>query len=550
MFPEPACPQSMVSVTILHKSGVGTVTEGSSMEHSSGDGTYGGLTRETRGYVAVLAVLGALAYLIDLWANESSLLRSGPSGLLWSVYLVCSGTGLLLSILLLVVALRKRVWVPRLIRTALAVQVLVCLSISLEAAWRCSELDRHLPEVTWVSVIIVMVPLLVPAPPRTTFIVSIICASTVPIGMLIVHARGDPAPLGQGRHVTMLLAPVMAASVAMFGAFRLRGARPRYGNYRTLELVGKGGRGEVWRAKHRFVEKYAAIKLVRPDLLAGVPVSRRRSMYDQLFQEANLVSQLGCPQTVNLYDFGVTDEGTLYFVMEYLDGLTLEKLVDEHGPQPPARVKEILYELMEPLAEAHGRAWTSDGGAPRRGVIHRDLKPSNVFILNEGNALDRIRVVDWGIALLDGPVEARGTPGFMPPEQIDGGHVDPRTDIYALGCTLYWLLTGRYVFPGNAQEMLDAHRGEGAPVPPSRRLEEDPPVRHRDLPWTIPPCLDDLVLTCLEKDPARRPSCVDAVRRLLDDCDVGPWREEEARRWWEEHDPRRLGLPLPDADDS
>jgi serine/threonine-protein kinase len=242
------------------------------------------------------------------------------------------------------------------------------------------------------------------------------------------------------------------------------------------------------------------------------------------------------PHTINVYDFGVADDGTFYYVMELLDGLDLETFGRRFGPMPAARVIHILRQACHSLAEAH-----------EAGLIHRDIKPANLFICRYGREVDYVKVLDFGLvkasphaepaeAVLTTEQVVAGTPAFMSPEQILGNRpVDARSDLYSLGCVGFWLLTGDLVFQGETlMQTMSMHAEKPAP-PPSERSELE-----------IPAELDRVILMCLEKDPDGRPSTADELARLLGTCPVrDPWGEERARRWWETHRPAGAASPSP-----
>jgi serine/threonine-protein kinase len=288
--------------------------------------------------------------------------------------------------------------------------------------------------------------------------------------------------------------------------------------------------GEVWRAEHRLLARPAAIKLIRPEMLGEASAERRRAMLARFEREAQATAAMRCPHTVELYDFGVADDGAFYYVMELLDGLDAETLVEQYGPLPAERVVYLWRQVCHSLGEAH-----------QLGLVHRDVKPANVFVCCYGRELDWVKVLDFGLVktererspdvrlTADGAVG--GTPAFMAPEQVLGDRpIDGRTDLYAAGCVAYWLLTGTLVFQGrSAVETMMMHV-QAEPVPPSRRSE-----------LAIPDALERAVLACLEKDPGRRPASADALDALLGAVSLdAPWTASRARAWWRLHCPERL----------
>jgi eukaryotic-like serine/threonine-protein kinase len=295
------------------------------------------------------------------------------------------------------------------------------------------------------------------------------------------------------------------------------------GSYRLVELIGRGGMGEVWRATHRMLARPAAIKLIKPEILgapggpeAGVVVERFR-------REAEAASGLQSPHTIRLYDFGETRAGTFYFVMELLDGLDLETLVRRFGPVPAARVVEILRQTCHSLGEAHDR-----------GLVHRDVKPANIYLCRMGREYDFMKVLDFGLVKYDEDQNildtiktnaemTTGTPAYMAPEMANGETIDRRADIYALGCVAYWLLTGQMVFEADSPLRMLIQHIQATPVPPSIRSGRP-----------VPRALEDLILRCLAKSPADRPATVDELVAALDEITLDQaWTQADAREWWE-----------------
>jgi serine/threonine-protein kinase len=233
-----------------------------------------------------------------------------------------------------------------------------------------------------------------------------------------------------------------------------------------------------------------------------------------------------------VYDFGVTDDGTFYYVMELLDGLDFDSLVNRFGPVAPARAVYLLRQACESLADAHDH-----------GLIHRDVKPANIFTCHIGRQFDFVKILDFGLVKVwqgDQPVEgaipgitrlrdAAGTPAYLAPEVARGRpEVDERTDIYSLGCVGYWLLSGQQVFQGANASDIVAQQLREPPKPLSKRCEQE-----------IPESLESVIMRCLEKDPSARPASMVELSDLLAACDLGTgWTVEDARAWWEKHLPK------------
>jgi eukaryotic-like serine/threonine-protein kinase len=311
------------------------------------------------------------------------------------------------------------------------------------------------------------------------------------------------------------------ASHVIFGLRRQVREAWQLGQYTLLEKIGAGGMGEVYRASHAMLRRPTAVKLLLP--------SRNTAEHLRRFErEVQLTSSLTHPNTVAVFDYGRTVDGIFYYAMEYLDGVNLEDLVRRCGAQPPGRICHILRQVAGSLAEAHGV-----------GLIHRDIKPGNVILVPErGGARDVAKVVDFGLVReleRDAGVSAdggfAGTPLYLAPEAItDPDRVDARSDLYSLGCVGYFLLTGRPVFEGGTVLDVISRHLHVEPVPPAERIGQP-----------VPESLSALVLSCLEKEPARRPVSALACIAALDAADdVPPWTDEQARDWWSTEGARLL----------
>jgi DNA-binding NtrC family response regulator len=290
------------------------------------------------------------------------------------------------------------------------------------------------------------------------------------------------------------------------------------GHYRLVERLGLGGMGEVWRARHQLLARPCAVKLIRPDLLGE---SNRDAATERFRLEAQSIARLSSPNTVRLYDFGVSETGSFYFVMELLDGMDLSFLVARYGPLPAERVAWVLRQACRSLGEAH-----------EAGLLHRDIKPHNLFLCRLGLDFDVVKLLDFGLVKslrgdnpnLTAEGSVAGTPAYMPPERILNAVVDERSDIYALGCAAYWMLTGQTVFKGESTAMLIDHV-KTKPVPPSKAADVAIPAR-----------LEQIVLSCLEKAPEKRPqSALDLWGQLGEVTFENPWNLERAESWWREN---------------
>jgi serine/threonine-protein kinase len=238
---------------------------------------------------------------------------------------------------------------------------------------------------------------------------------------------------------------------------------------------------------------------------------------------------MGSVHTVDVYDYGLTNEGAFFYVMELLDGVSLDTLVKRFGSLPADRAVHLLIQVCHSLSEAHAR-----------GLIHRDIKPANIFVCRLGPDYDFAKVLDFGLvkqSVGEQSIEltadgiTAGTPAFMAPEMALGkARVDGRADIYALGCVAYWLVTGRYVFEGSTPVATILEHVRSEPIPPSRRAEVE-----------IPEALEDVIMSCLSKDPADRPQSAEVLGAVLEATSIAQsWTTDRARRWWDLHQPESL----------
>ena len=370
----------------------------------------------------------------------------------------------------------------------------------------------------------------IPNRPGRTFATALAAATTWPLAYVINASLigFPPVPVGQ-----LIIWPFFNYLLAVLAYLVARRIYPmtvaaetalELGSYRLVSRIGEGGMGEVWRASHQMLARAAAIKIVRPQMISGS--ARQADVSVRRFKrEANVIASLQSPHTVYLYDFGVTQDGRFYYVMELLDGISLQTLVSTFGPQPVGRVLAIMRHACRSLAEAH-----------QYGLVHRDLKPSNMMLCKVALRYDFVKVLDFGLAkCVRGEDESRitmdgmttGTPGYIAPEVALGEpNIDGRADVYALGCVAYFLLTGSLVFEDpNPMSMALKH----VQTPP------DPPSQRTELP--IPPDLEAIVMRCLAKLPADRPSSAGELNQLLTACVTPIWTEAEAQAWWEKHLP-------------
>ena len=402
------------------------------------------------------------------------------------------------------------------------------------------------------TVTVMVRAILMPSRPgRTLLLSALVFAPTI----VVCLARHHPtaflpgfSPGYQKLHMTLntvlwsVLGTTLATIVSrvLYGLRRQVAEASELGQYLLEEKIGGGGMGEVWRARHRLLIRPAAIKLIRRRALDAMPEDPEL-LVRRFEREARATAALTSPHTVQLYDFGVAEDGRLYYVMELLDGFDLDTLVRQHGPLPAERVVHLLRQACSALEDAHAN-----------GLVHRDIKPANVVVSQAGTTFDFVKVLDFGLVKLDGARVAdekaidlsgedswSGTPGYMAPEVVLGAaETDHRVDLYALGCVAYWLLTGKMVFEGESAIQVMMQHAQAEPKRPSQRVDRP-----------IPAALEDLVMQCLEKDPARRPAGAQVVSDRLEAVPLASvWTAERAEQWWATHRPRaRDARPVADV---
>ncbi len=471
--------------------------------------------------VGSASLLGLLA-LLWLAARRDAFLASAvvPAAT------ACLVPALVLNVAMWLLARAKR-WRPRAILHVSSIYiVLFALSISAlrhTLPWSASELLR-----SWspVAVLLVVYGALVPSRPSTILYTSLIAAATDPLALFLAQAH----PVRPELHYFGLLAlsPLAGAGLAYLSSRLLYGltehiSRAReVGSYRLEGRLGVGGMGEVWKAKHQMLARPAAIKLIRPAVLASHGPDEAKRLLKLFEREAQVTARLTSPHTIQLYDYGVTVDGTFYYVMELLAGYDLQTLVKRFGKQPPERVAHLMIQASDSLHEAHEHQ-----------LVHRDLKPANIFTCSYGGDLDFVKVLDFGLVMDRRPTEEElerpgliGTPAVMAPEMVRfNAPVDQRADIYALGCVAYWLLTQERVFEAeNRADMLVMHAHQ-RPVPPSKRAG-----------ISVPEQLEQLVLQCLDKNPRKRPQTArDLGDRMRDIGLHRQWTRARREAWWQEH---------------
>lgn len=366
---------------------------------------------------------------------------------------------------------------------------------------------------------------------RAAVVIGLIAATALLSLLLMTWLHPEIAglvTLDQKTRLPLIL--VFAAAAAVFGvdtigtlrreAFEAR----QLGQYRLTERIGAGGMGEVYLAEHQLLKRPCVVKLIRPDQAGDL-----RSLA-RFQREVRATAKLSHWNTIEIFDYGSTQDGTFYYVMEYLPGMSLRELVERFGPMPPERAIHLLRQACDALGEAHAA-----------GLIHRDIKPGNIFAAQRGGVYDVVKLLDFGLVKLldyglvkplgdEQPMQLTtegsitGSPLFMSPEQATGdANADARSDIYSLGAVGYYLLTGRPPFEGDRPiQVVIAHAHEQV-VPPSRHREG------------IPADLEQVILRCLAKSPAERFQDAASLAAALAECQAADrWTRTQAAQWWQQ----------------
>lgn len=286
------------------------------------------------------------------------------------------------------------------------------------------------------------------------------------------------------------------------------------GQYRLKHLIGSGGMGDVYLAEHQLLKRPCAIKLIRTDKAVDSQVLLRFE------REVRTTAKLSHPNTIDIYDSGRTEDGTFFYVMEYLPGMDLSRLVKGHGPLPPERAIHLLRQVCHALHEAHGV-----------GFVHRDIKPGNIFVAQRGGMYDVAKVLDFGLVKSTGRIEEAkltrdraltGSPLYMSPEQASGdSEPDARSDIYSLGGVAYYVQTGRPPFDGvNPIKVIISHARDQVLAPSRHRPE-------------IPRDMEHIVVRCLAKAPHDRYDDIESLDHALAQCQTADQRTHtSASEWW------------------
>jgi hypothetical protein len=404
---------------------------------------------------------------------------------------------------------------PRLFR---ALDLIVFCTASVAASLMCLKYRGIAsPYAHAISCILVVRGVSLPNHYRRGLFAALLPAALFPATLLFMalflpalrQQLGQPAELAiflQNVTLTMTTgALTVLGGHSMWALRRQVFAARNIGRYRLQHRIGQGGMGDVWKAYHPSLRRAVAIKLLKAHESSPGALARFE-------REVRATSELKHPNTVRVFDFGITEDGLWYYAMELLEGETVGLLVEREGPLPPLRAVRLMRQACRALAEAHGR-----------GIVHRDIKPDNLFVTTLGGESDFIKVLDFGIAkLLDDELlenvhvtvegSVLGTPAFMSPEQFEAQGIDARTDVFSLGAVLYFMLTGHPPYHGNTLTAIRA--AHFTPVKPPSTLS----------PFGLPPAIDALVLHCLEREPTRRFASAALLDEMLSEV------EEELRK--------------------
>jgi tRNA A-37 threonylcarbamoyl transferase component Bud32 len=493
------------------------------------------LLHEASRRLGIMALLGAVLWTVGTVAGhiaDNVLIRANAR---WARFEITDAIAVVMvTVSLALFAYTRRSKRDPSVILEIGLVYLVISSLALGMLWHVGDLPHGYQlttQISWVGALLLMYAAIVPTPPRKMLVVGLISASMNPVAMLIARARGHwdfGNPIGAllmhyPDYILVGVAVLISKVVTRLGQ-QVSKAR-ELGSYQLGELLGRGGMGEVYKAKHRMLARPAAIKLIRAEMLGAADAETARLAITRFRREAEAAANLRSEHTVELYDFGVTGDDTLYLVMEFLDGMDLETLVRQEGPLTAGRVTYILKQVCDSLDEAHSY-----------GLVHRDIKPANIHLGRVGRKHDFVKVMDFGLvkAIADDGAEetmatipgqmALGTPAYMSPEMALGETVDARTDIYALGCVAYFLLTGELVFGGEKAVNLIAKHLQAEPVPPSQRTTQP-----------IPAALERLIMKCLAKNPINRPQSANELAEALTWVTADAWGETQASEWWTQH---------------
>ena len=474
---------------------------------------------------SVATIAGVLAAILSLAIQPNSEgIRAGTTRplILLPLFMIASGLTWWFS-------RRAQVSYQRRLDVGLVYLVLSCFAVSLFRHWLPYATSDVIRGVSPIIIAVLFFSVIVPVQPLRMGIAAIAATTVDAFGLLVTTWFGQPVPpwniwfwLLTPNLVAIVLSVICSRFLFTLGQSVER-ARD-LGSYRLIERLGVGGMGEVWSAEHHTLARPAAVKLVKRQGINAHNPDEADKTLRRFEREAQATAGLTSHHTIEVYDFGVADDGTFYYVMELLDGLDLESMIATHGALSPAHTIYLLRQVCHSLSDAHSA-----------GVIHRDIKPANIFICRKGRDRDFVKVLDFGLVKFRRDEEEDidetkltkegsilGSPAYMPPEMAQKFDVGPHADIYAFGCVAFWILTARTVFTGKGVlQQLISH------------VQDRPESPSTLSPFDVPPEFEALIMQCLEKSPDDRPeSFTEIDERLADLTTSLPWSSYDSRRWW------------------
>jgi len=471
----------------------------------------------------VLSIILALALIGNLFTQYAPLV-----GVRIFILLVLIGSFVLLRSQRQLTLIQLR-WIELVVFGALAVQLLLMMRLRIVSFARSGDFTsvvaaEHTYLAAWTLVILTYGVLMPNTWKRAlSVLLPTACLPYALLFWLRWRVPGVSDALATDNMGSPVPIPLMAVLVAVFGSYTISSIRreafkaKQLGQYRLKKKLGAGGMGEVHEAEHQLLKRPCAIKLIHPSKATDSTVLARFE------REVRATAKLTHWNTVEIFDYGHSDDGTFYYVMELLPGLSMEELVQYYGPLVPQRAVHFLRQSCKALREAHAK-----------GLIHRDIKPANLFAAERGGVYDVAKLLDFGLvreefsrgdeAKLTKEGSFSGSPLYMCPEQMKAyDKLDARSDIYSLGAVGFYALTGRPPFVADdIWDIVVAHSRDPA-EPPSK------------INPAVPKDLEEVILRCLEKRPEDRYQDVESLDQALANCQcAGKWTEEDARAWWQD----------------
>ncbi len=459
-----------------------------------------------------------LAFMVVTYETYNALGRRYEPTLNEYVYAISAAGMSMLAFTWRVLLGRRQLTLPQLLRIDVFFQIGTGMIFAVSGVLAHDLRPSAYICLTYTALLVLLRATIVPSTGKRTVIVGALACLPMTLATVVavyLYPQEVPGPVYVGGGVLICTMAIMLATIVSTTLYAYRRKvheAMQLGQYTLDRKIGEGGNGAVYRARHALLRRPTAVKLILPKLVDAETL-------DRFEREVQHMSQLTHPNTVAVFDYGRSPDGILYYAMEYLDGIDLDRLVRRHGPQPAERVIPILIQVCGALAEAH-----------RRGLIHRDIKPANIILSERGDVPDVAKVVDFGlvkeVATNKNTSHGRaiaGTPSYMAPENVtDPDHIGASADLYALGAVAYFMLTGQPVFDGKTAVDVCVQHVTKTPVPPSQIAKVE-----------IPAELERIILACLAKQPRDRPESASMLAQQLKRVALGSsWSEESALAWW------------------